>query len=97
MAQQTGGTALATDITWAEPPPVKIPARDGPRRGSRKDLVEVLKSTPGEWAQYRPGHGHGQSAAGLFKRDFPGIDSTCRSRGDGTYDVYVRWLGDEAA
>jgi hypothetical protein len=77
-------------LAWREPPPKRL--NRNPR--DRALFVERLKSRPGRWAQYKPGHPHCCSAATILRRDYPGVEATTR-RIQGSrnkVDVYARWV-----
>jgi len=79
-------------IEWGELPD----AKGGIAGTKRTRFIELLKDRPGEWARYRPGHKHGASVAGQFKK-IPGIEAASRSIGNGKYDIWVRWVGEEGS
>lgn len=78
------------DIKWADPPPAKGRFGDA---GSRERFVTALKSRKGVWAQYRPDRRHSAGVAPTMRKAFPGLEVTQRTRPDGMYDVFARWVG----
>jgi len=56
-----------------------------------KAFIDALKERPGEWALH-PLPGAGSRASHTMRR-YPDVEATCRSREDGSYDLYVRWVG----
>lgn len=83
-----------SDITWQEPPP----ARKGP--GSEKTaFFDALRERPGEWALFPSSPMHPNAAHNIKRGLYSGVeagefDATARSRGDGTSDIYVRYVGE---
>lgn len=74
------------DIVWQDPP-ITSAARS--RTPEIDDFVNALKARPGVWALWhRP---VGYASAGTEWRRSSGVETACRRRPDGKYDLYVRW------
>lgn len=79
---------MSDEIMWKNPPERRMTSKSG----ARKQFVEVLKSRPGEWAEF--GHAFrnantASTSAIQFRQAFPGVEAVSRN-----CRVYVRWVGE---
>jgi hypothetical protein len=77
-------------LAWQSPPPVR--ASGGRKSGVGMDFVAGLQERPGEWALYPTPVSSAYGAQ--FKARYRGVEITRRGRGDGKFDMYVRWIGE---
>lgn len=77
------------ELTWTAPPPAKFGSRYAARLN---EIVDALKARPGDWALLGASkQTSGLGSASLRKR---GCKIAVRTRPDGQYDIYARWVGD---
>lgn len=79
-------------IVWQDPPP-RVIGKAGPGRVGQ--LVEALKTRPGQWA-LDPEPAKYPSATTSRAKRYPGTEWTQRKRTDGRIDIYGRWIGGES-
>lgn len=65
----------------------------GPSRTGRAKHWDLAKTRPGEWLLAKESHpvSHGYKTAWLKSH---GFEIAARNNGDGTYRLYVRYIGD---
>lgn len=86
-----------TDMRWETPSPMS--ARGG--RGKYDEFVKELKARPGQWAVLHPKATHASHVPNINKgkiasfRPMGDFDATCRRNEDGTYKIYVRYVGED--
>lgn len=75
------------NIVWSKPP----------IRKSRKvkAFVEILKTRPGEWAEY-PYPVNRAAFGAACKRRYPDSEWTVREQPDGKFKAWARWIGMES-
>lgn len=82
---------LEVNIQWGAPPPKRGPGR---RNGGRTfRFVQVLKQRPGQWAKY-PWKVKGSGTGVLNAKRYAGTEWTTRSCGNGFFELYGRWIGE---
>lgn len=86
---QPNPPTVRDEMVWREPPERK--SAGGPH-GRLGRFVAALRERPGEWALYPHFAGH-RVAVTFNRKQYPGTEWTSRSRGDGTYELYGRWVG----
>ncbi len=83
-----------TEIEFREPPPSR-----GGREGSGRyrEIAAAIRERPGEWAVLGDFANPGVASGGRMAAFRPATDfeATSRTRPDGRYDVFVRYVGTE--
>ena len=88
------------DISWEAPPE---PA-GGAKAGVWSPIAAAVKKRPGQWAKVRTysGSASARNIASHINKgriaafDGGGYEATSRTNHDGTYSIYLRYVGGEA-
>ena len=82
-------------IKWQDPPP---PLHGGGGLRTRTEARRAaLRQRPGQWGLVRQGVGYSSGSNSLRVSLGDGFEVTGRSCGDGTWDLYARYVGGESA
>ena len=81
-----------SSIEWATPPPSRA-ASEGVIFTA--ELRDALRARPGEWACVVRSHKSASAALQFAKRN-PEFEATSRQNPDKTFDLYVRFVGEQS-
>lgn len=87
-----------SEMEWQSPPISRFGGRDPLFTG---EVLAALRERPGQWACIKHAHAASSSAAS-FRRRHPNYETTTRvvgkqDNGRPLFDLYARYIGDEAA
>ena len=90
-----------SDIKFQDPPPANRSKHSRVARTDWRRVADALAERPGQWALVAEGY-HREAVQQIKQgelsafRPVGAFDATARSRGNGKFDIYARFIGEAA-